>query len=105
MNAQPHNFISLYAAGSPMMDQKDGSEQELLGLYYITLALSKEGSTYALPDKLDQLFRQGEYASLPSFDDDYSTEEQKIKYYACTAAGSATLRAETKAACDDVLGS
>ena len=63
-----------------MMDQQDGSIQELLGLYYIILALSKEGSSYALPDKLDQLFRKGEYTSLPNFDDDYSTEEKKIKY-------------------------
>lgn len=104
--ASPKNFVSMYAAAAPMIDQKDGSIQELLGLYYTIMALGIEGYGYAVPDRMDQLLRLGSYSSLPAWTTSIQTELQKIQYYACKKVKGMTntqLSSDASTKCDQII--
>ena len=95
------NYRNVYAAAQPLIDTKDGGKSELLGLYYMMLALMQDNQGNYVSDRMDQLYRLGDYSGLPAWDTTLSIEEKKVKYYVCKKAvsGSVTLSAEASTAC------
>ena len=65
------------------------------------LALMQDNQGNYVSDRMDQLYRLGDYSGLPAWDTTLSIEEKKVKYYVCKKAvsGSVTLSAEASTAC------